>query len=45
MAMADAELLLDALHTAQAALYGSGDAAGVARLLDPGSSGGYRAIT
>jgi hypothetical protein len=36
MAAPDAELLLDALHTAQAALYGSGDAVGVERLLDPG---------
>jgi ketosteroid isomerase-like protein len=36
MAMTDAEVLLDALHTAQAALYGSGDAVDVARLLDPG---------
>jgi YbgC/YbaW family acyl-CoA thioester hydrolase len=31
----DAEPLLDALHKAQAALYGSGDTAGVQRLLDP----------
>jgi acyl-CoA thioester hydrolase len=31
----DAEALLDALHSAQAALYGSGDTAGVERLLDP----------
>jgi ketosteroid isomerase-like protein len=36
MPASDAELLLDALHTAQAALYGSGDAEGVVRLLDPG---------
>lgn len=34
-AVPDAETLLDALHNAQAALYGSGDTAGVARLLDP----------
>jgi YbgC/YbaW family acyl-CoA thioester hydrolase len=31
----DAEPLLEALHDAQAALYGSGDTAGVQRLLDP----------
>lgn len=31
----DAETLLDALHNAQAALYGDGDSAGVRRLLDP----------
>jgi YbgC/YbaW family acyl-CoA thioester hydrolase len=30
-----AEALLDALHNAQAALYGAGDEAGVRRLLDP----------
>lgn len=34
-AAADAETLLDALHRAQAALYGSGNTAGVERLLDP----------
>jgi YbgC/YbaW family acyl-CoA thioester hydrolase len=32
----DAERLLEALHNAQAALYGDGDDAGVRRLLDPG---------
>jgi hypothetical protein len=32
MSIRDAELLLDVLHTAQTALYASGDA----RLLDPG---------
>lgn len=31
----DAEALLDALHNAQAALYGDGDPAGVRQLLDP----------
>jgi YbgC/YbaW family acyl-CoA thioester hydrolase len=31
----DAESLLEALHDAQAVLYGSGDTAGVERLLDP----------
>lgn len=32
----DAEPLLDALHKAQAALYGDGDSAGLEQLLDPG---------
>jgi YbgC/YbaW family acyl-CoA thioester hydrolase len=31
----NAEALIDALHNAQAALYGDGDSAGVRRLLDP----------
>jgi len=31
----DAQKLLDALHEAQAALYGDGDSSGVRRLLDP----------